>query len=290
MDSQIVVLPLAQVRPDPEQPRKTFDQKDLQELAASIREIGLIQPIAVRHDPDGLGYIIIAGERRYRAHCLLGAETIAARVLNLDPTDVRLAQIVENLQRADVSPMEEGRAFKAILDDTGWSVAELAHRVGLPSTTKVSDRLSLLRLLPEYQHLVQCGQLTLSVAFEISRLPAHRQPDLFRAFKNGKAVSQTTLRQFAKTMLEAEAQSEMFGARPQPTAEERAALSRLEGRIERALAVLADGFRENEIVAARRIDPMKAETYADKLALMQRALGQMEKALRRSAAQLSLVA
>jgi ParB family chromosome partitioning protein len=259
-------------------------------LAQSIRETGLLQPIAVRRDPAGPGYIIVAGERRYRAHLLNNAATILARIVDMTPADIPVAQIVENLQRADLNPIEEGRAYQAVIDQTGWTSAELARRLGLKYPVKVDHQLSLLNLRPEYQSLVATGQLNRTQGFEMSRLPSHRQDDLFRAVKSGKATSKSAMRQFAAAAIEAERQTSFLDPESEPAKTDCQALSRLERRIDAALDVLGAGFDDGDIVAAKRVDPMKAETYAGKLALMQKALGQMERALRYSAAQLSFAA
>jgi ParB family chromosome partitioning protein len=281
-------LPMDQVGPDPEQPRKEFDEEGIADLARSIQEHGLIQPITVRHDPNG-GFLIVAGERRWRAHLMLRAITIAARVVEMSGTDLRLAQIVENLQRADLTAIEEGRAYKAIIDETGWTVAELARRLGFKFPIKVSERISLLNLRSEYLSMVERGTLTQTQGFELSRLPPEGQDKLFRALRTGKAHTQSEMRQFAASYLEAERQPEMIEA-PKPAPEDIAAVSRLEKKIDAALSILAEGFSENELVAARKVDPSKADQYAEKLKLAQTYLAQMERQLRRSAAQLEFAA
>lgn len=289
-----VMMSMTKIRPDPDQPRKYFDATLLADLAASIKEIGLQQPIGLRRDPDRAGhYIIVFGERRFRAFQLNGATEIPAHVREFDDLGaVRLSQIIENLQRANINPVEEGRAFRATLDETGWSIAELARKLGLKHPVKVTDRLSLLNLRPEYQDLVASGQLTQSQGFEMSRLPPVRQDDLFRALKAGKTANQSALRQYANAMIEADSQTFLLDPEtaPTPSAEELAEMSRLERKIDQVIGLVAQGFNDNEIVVARKIDPSKADTYADKLMLIQKAIGQMERALRHSAAQLSFKA
>lgn len=120
-------IPLGLIQPDPEQPRKTFDENALLELAASIRANGLLQPITVR--PDGDKYIIIAGERRYRAHQIIGAEAVKAIVLDIDLDRATRLQLVENLNRADLNPAEEYQAYRRLADN-GMSHSEIARVVG----------------------------------------------------------------------------------------------------------------------------------------------------------------
>ena len=120
-------LPTEDVYPNPDQPRKTFDEAKLREFAASIREHGLLQPITVRPDDAGR-YMIVLGERRWRAHKLAAITTIKANVVR-NITDAELAEqaIVENLQRVDIAPIEEARSFQAMLDK-GYTVDTLPDR------------------------------------------------------------------------------------------------------------------------------------------------------------------
>jgi ParB family chromosome partitioning protein len=277
-------LPVAEVRPDPGQPRRTFDEGALGDLAASIAAIGLVEPIVVRREPGGSGYVLVAGERRWRAHLILGAETIAASIVEVEGADLRIAQLAENLQREDLPPCEEARAMRAVLDETTWTHIELARRLGV-RPHRLSGRMALLNLRPEYQDLVDRGQLPEIAAVQMGRLPPHRQDELFRLIRSGRATG-ATVRTFANAAIEAEAQPPLLDA-PAPLAADRARVSRIERRIDAALAILAEGFDDNEIVAARRIDPMRAGTYADRLVLIGRALAQLERALRRNAAQLA---
>ena len=145
-------VPLALIYPNPKQPRKHFDPGQLRELADSIDASGLAQPIQVR--PDGAGkFMIVCGERRWRAHVLLERSEIDAIVSEL--TDDQLADraIIENLQRVDISPIEEAHAFQARLD-RGITASELATRLGV-SVKKIQIRVALLQLAPTKQERVQ---------------------------------------------------------------------------------------------------------------------------------------
>ncbi|MBI2016542.1 MAG: ParB/RepB/Spo0J family partition protein [Candidatus Rokubacteria bacterium] len=281
-------LPTEDVYPNPDQPRKLFDEAKLHELAASIREHGLLQPITVR--PDGAGrYMVVLGERRWRAHLLAGLDTIPANVAE-GMTDAALAEqaIVENLQRVDITPLEEARAFQAMLEK-GYTVETLARRLGLKQPWRIGERTAILRLRPEYQELLAKGQITPSQATELARLSHPNQDRLFRLIKAGRCETYSALRAAANGLLEAESQGEMFAA-PKPSEEERRALGRLEARIEQVRKVLAGGFKDGEVVIARRIAPDRAATMAEELALIRRHLHELEKALRHGAAQAELVA
>jgi ParB family chromosome partitioning protein len=166
-------LLVAQIEPDPEQPRKVFEEVALRELASSIREDGLLQPITVRPiGPDR--YMLVAGERRWRAHALVPLDEIDALIIQ--PTgahDIRVKQIIENDQRQDVTPLEQARSYQSLLDTTGWTVEQLAKRLG-KAPWRITERTALLKLEPQYQGLLASGNLTPSQAFEMSRLTPPR--------------------------------------------------------------------------------------------------------------------
>ena len=165
---QLMELPLAAIHPDPNNPRKDFDPGELQCLADSIRETGLIQAIEVR--PDGDRYILIAGERRYRAHQLLEAETILATVLHgADAELAALRQVTENLQRVDLNPLDEARGFQSAMDRYGLNQSQLATKLGVPRS-KVAGALRLLRMASAVQQGLANGSLTAGHADAIGRL------------------------------------------------------------------------------------------------------------------------
>ena len=152
-------IPLDRLRPNPDQPRRHFDPAALDELAASLRTHGVLQPLLVSEDGDG-SYRIVAGERRWRAARLAGLATVPAVIRErLDAiADLELA-LVENLQRRDLSPLEEARAFDHLRAAAGLSQAEIAARVGLDRST-VANALRLLKLPEEVQALVESGALS----------------------------------------------------------------------------------------------------------------------------------
>ncbi|MEL7168737.1 MAG: ParB/RepB/Spo0J family partition protein [Bacteroidota bacterium] len=142
---RIVELSVAEIRPNPDQPRKTFNQEKLEELAASIRENGLIQPITVARDKnaeDGTTYIVVAGERRLRAHQILERETIAA-IITEGERDV--IALIENIQREGLDPLEEADAYQQMMERHGYSQTELGRIVGKKQNT-ISEALALTRL------------------------------------------------------------------------------------------------------------------------------------------------
>ena len=143
--SGLVEIPLDLLRPNPEQPRHTFDETALAELADSISRHGVLQPLLVSED-GAEGYVVIAGERRWRAARLAGLTTVPAVIRErLGARDELALALVENLQRRDLSPLEEARAFEHLRSEHGLSQAEIAAQVGMDRST-VANALRLLRL------------------------------------------------------------------------------------------------------------------------------------------------
>ena len=157
-EGAITLLPLHKVEPNPLQPRKDFDPEALQALADSIAAHGLIQPLTVREGKNGY-YQIIAGERRWRAARLAGLEQIPVHVIEADDRKVMELALVENLQRADLNPMEEAAGFRTLMEEYGLTQDETALRVG-KSRSAVANSLRLLSLSPEMAELVRGGTLS----------------------------------------------------------------------------------------------------------------------------------
>ncbi len=155
-------LELRLIRPNPHQPRKTFDPAGLEELKSSIREHGVLQPIVVRRREEG--FEIIAGERRWRASRLAGRDTIPA-VVRDDVTDQQMLELalVENVQRTDLDPIEKAKGFRALQVELGLSQDQVAERVGLQRAT-VANHMRLLELPAPVQEAVTRGLITMGHA------------------------------------------------------------------------------------------------------------------------------
>ena len=165
-------IPIARIAPNPSQPRKRFEQSELDGLAASIREQGVLQPLVVRARGDG--YELIIGERRWRAAQLAGLAELPAVVLDASDRAVVEMALVENVQRADLNPMELAQAFRALIDDEGMTQEEVGRRVGLDRST-VANHLRLLELPGAIQQdLIDCS-LTLGHAKAILQAPAEQR-------------------------------------------------------------------------------------------------------------------
>lgn len=158
---EIEDLPLAEVRPNPYQPRKNFNEKKLAELAESIKENGVLQPIIVRRSVGG--YEIIAGERRCRASELAGQATIPAIIRQFDESQMMEVAILENLQREDLTPLEEAQAYEMLQKNLGLTQEEVSKKMG-KSRPYITNYLRLLTLPQKTKGLLQRGELSMGQA------------------------------------------------------------------------------------------------------------------------------
>ena len=157
-ESGSVYLPISQVEPGLNQPRKNFDDEALEDLADSIREHGIIQPLTVRRLSSGY-YQIIAGERRWRAAKKAGLYEVPAVIIEADDRKVMELGLIENLQREDLNPMEEAEGYQVLLTDYGMTQEEVARRMG-KSRPAITNALRLTALPPEVRDMLIRGQLT----------------------------------------------------------------------------------------------------------------------------------
>lgn len=165
-------IPLARIAPNPYQPRTEIATEALAELAASIAEHGVLQPILVTETIDG--YRLVAGERRVRASRLAGLERIPAVVRELADHDQLELALVENIQREDLDPLEEARAYRQLIDDFGFTQEKLAKRMGKARPT-IANSLRLLELDPEVQAALAAGMISEGHARALGGLPTDRQ-------------------------------------------------------------------------------------------------------------------
>lgn len=159
--AEVLQVELDRVRPNPFQPRREFRAEELEELAASIREHGVLQPIVLRAADEG--YEIIAGERRVRACQRLGLKVIPALVRDADDTQMLELALIENIQRQDLGPIEEARAYQAYIQRLDMTQEQAAQRLG-KSRSAVANMLRLLELPGDLQDLVSRGTLTMGHA------------------------------------------------------------------------------------------------------------------------------
>jgi ParB family chromosome partitioning protein len=167
-------LPVSEIRPNPYQPRRQFRAEELSELEASLRASGLLQPITVRPAPSGRGYELIAGERRLRAATNLGWPEIPANIREVDDRTLLTLALVENLQRADLNPIEEAEGYKRLIDEFELTQQQVADAVGKERTT-VNNLLRLLTLPASVRRMLQEGKLSLGHARPLLALGEERR-------------------------------------------------------------------------------------------------------------------
>lgn len=170
-------LPLREIEPDPEQPRKKFDEEALSGLAASIQENGLLQPIAVRPKRIGTGYLIIAGERRWRAARLAGLTEVPVLIKDVTDEQAAALALIENLQREDLDPIEVAEGCRQLIEKYGLTQETAAKRLG-KSRSAVTNSLRLLGLPEDVRARVSDGTLSAGHAKVLLGLP---EPGLIRA-------------------------------------------------------------------------------------------------------------
>ncbi len=177
--AQVVELPVGDIEPNPHQPRLDFDDQGLRELADSIREKGIIQPLAVNRT-SASSYHLILGERRLRAARLVGLETVPAIVHQIESAqDLMELALVENIQREDLNPIEEAEAYRALMSTCMLTQEQIASRVGKDRST-VANALRLLRLPEEVQEMLRAGELQMGHARTLVSLDEKAALDLGR--------------------------------------------------------------------------------------------------------------
>lgn len=171
------MISITDIQKNPYQPRKEFDGEKLDELAQSIKENGVIQPIIVRQSPV-IGYEILAGERRYRASLLAGLRSIPAVVKQLSDQEMMLQSIIENLQRENLNPIEEARAYESLVEK-GFTHAEIADKMG-KSRPYISNSIRLLSLPEQIISEVESGKLSQAHARSLVGLNKEQQDYFFQ--------------------------------------------------------------------------------------------------------------
>lgn len=189
-DTRIETLPLREIEPDPGQPRKTFDDETLAELSASIAEHGLLQPIAVRPKPSG-GYLIVAGERRWRASRMAGLTEVPVIVKDVTDEQAMELALVENLQREDLDPVEEAAGIRELMTRCDLTQEQAARKLG-KSRSALANSLRLLSLPETVLELLKSGFITIGHAKAVLGLPT---PELQEEAAQMIADNQLNVRQ-----------------------------------------------------------------------------------------------
>lgn len=189
--SGVLYVPLQAIRPNPRQPRQKMDPEALEALAASIREHGILQPLIVSRGPEPGTYILVAGERRWRAAQLAGLERVPVILREADDRERLEWALIENVQRADLNPLEEAEAYRQLHEEFGLSHAEIAQRVG-KSRVAVTNTLRLLKLSEPVKAALLAGEIQEGHARALLPLPEAdqiRALDLIR--EKGLSVRET---------------------------------------------------------------------------------------------------
>ena len=203
------VIPVERIRPNPRQPRQRMDAAELDSLAASIREHGVLQPILVTETLEG--YQLVAGERRFRASQLAGLERIPAVIRQLADRDQLELALVENLQRADLGPIEEAHAFQALASDFAMTHDQIAQRVGRAKST-ITNTIRLLDLEASVQQALLDNELSAGHARAIGGLPIEQQARVARSVVD-QAFSVRQTEEFVRRLREPRASTTPASAR-----------------------------------------------------------------------------
>lgn len=182
-DAQTVSeIAISDIFANPDQPRKDFDEEALNELAASIKKHGVIMPIIVNR--SGNRYMIIAGERRFRASKIAGLDTVPVIVKNYDERQIKEISLIENLQREDLNPIEAASAMRSLMEDYHLSQEELADRIG-KSRSAIANTLRLLNLQKDVLEMVKTGELSAGHARAIVSIPSLDQKKMAQSIVKG---------------------------------------------------------------------------------------------------------
>ena len=190
-NNEVVTIKISQIEPNRNQPRRSFDEDALEELSQSIREHGVLQPILVRPQIYG-GYQIVAGERRYRASRMAGLTEIPAIIKELSDSETMQIALIENLQRRDLSDLEEAKGYQTLMDEYGFSQEEVARTVG-KSRSAVANTLRLLGLPDDVKELLDQGKISAGHARALLAVDQDKQikEAADKIIKEGLSVRQT---------------------------------------------------------------------------------------------------
>jgi ParB family transcriptional regulator, chromosome partitioning protein len=240
-------LPVAAITRNPYQPRHGVEQAALEELAASIAEHGVLQPILVTQTHEG--YRLVAGERRLRAAELAGLERVPAIIRNVSEHDQLAFALIENLQRSDLTPLEEAHAFRRLADEFGLSQEEVAHRVG-KSRSAVANTLRLLDTSPAVQQALADGSISEGHARALGGLEPVAQEDALKVVL-GRALSVRQTEDLVRR------QNQVRAVRPPRSATASPELERLETGLREVLATKV------RVTPGRRGGRITIEYYTD---------------------------
>lgn len=266
-------MKLSLIFPNPNQPRKHFNPGKLEELAQSISASGLMEPLIVVRREDR--YMIIAGERRWRACNMAGVEEVPVRILDADDRKIAELSLLENLQREDLNVIEEAMAYQGLID-MGITMEEVAAKMGIKQSWRIQERLNLLKLDRVFQDYTVKGILSPSQAQELSRLPKSQQGIVFDKIASGKANSYNKLRSLVNAMLYVVEQTSFL---PEPTEEEKKMNSKYDVMIERLATFINRSFNRDDLSVLASILTPKARINIERIDSIILNLNKIKKAL-----------
>lgn len=255
-------IPAAQVHRDPEQPRREFDRAGLEELAESIAQHGILEPLIVRPGNAPGTFIIVAGERRSRAAQIAGLADLPCIVRTdaaVTDADSRLVlQATENVQRADMRPSEDANAYQRLLS-SGRTVAEVARLMGKSETT-IAQRVDLLKLCPEILDLLDKGHITIRLAWQLSRISHKGQMEIIGQFNAGRFPNDDAAIRTVDAIEKQEQQASLF---------EDAVLSAFDDARRRTNKTIIDRTNERIATMARGLAELDGMSPIDMAAALQ---------------------
>lgn len=277
-------IPLLEITRNPDQPRQHFDPRKLEELACSIAENGLQQPITVRPiDPDGEGhkYQVVMGERRFRAHMLLAERSEVSDVLchvrKMDDRDTHINAILENLQRVDVSPIEEAYAYHHAMDEFGFTAQELAKKLGINSPWLIPNRVKLLNLTEDNQDLLSKGVINKKQAHSMADLSPNGQTEFLKLVKQGLCNTNRSCEAAAERIAASEAQTTMdVGTAPKERRDCTPAKT-VEAKLDQMGKLMQPFFTEKGLNICDDVDPNSAMRSLEKIKLLRLHLNHIER-------------
>jgi len=264
------------IYPNPNQPRKHFHPGKLEELAQSIRSCGLMEPIVVVKKGDL--FMIIAGERRWRACSLADVSDIPVRVMEADDKTVAELSLLENLQREDLNVIEEAMAYQGLIG-MGLSQEEIARKMGISQTWRIQERLNLLKLERVFQEYTVKGILSPSQAQELSRLPKDKQGILFDRISAGKAGTYNKLRSLVNAMLFVQEQESFL---PEPTPQEREVNTKYDRMIEQIINFINRCFNRDDMSVLSAVLTPAAKMNIERIDMIIQHLNKIKRALLQS--------
>jgi len=270
-------IPVSDIFANPNQPRKEFDKDKLDELAQSIKENGLLEPIVVT--PRNGKYMIVAGERRWRAHLIASLEYAEANIIEADDAKVEELALLENIQRQDLNVMEEARAYKSLLDRN--TIEELSKKLGI-KVPVIEKRIALLNLTSDYQKLTASGHITPFEAYEMSKVPQSKQHLILKEIQAGQMKGYGKLKSFVENLLTIENQGAFF-LQQAMSDEEKSILEKFEqsvSQVEKMLKV----FHDAETMGLFEKATLHMNINLDRINLIVKCLMDVKRALHKSQA------